>query len=100
MLWSITKLECLPQSEGLTNVVVKVFWTLIASNSSDQEIYTGITEVAADPENFTPYAQLTKETVLGWIWDKFDKQATEDMVAKRLANRTAPPFIDPPLPWA
>jgi hypothetical protein len=98
-MWSITKLECLPSLDGLSDVVVKIFWTFIAQASTDQEIYTGITQVTADPENFTPYANLTKEQVLGWVWSVVDKDATEAMVNKRLQDRLSPPLIDPPLPW-
>lgn len=99
MPWSITKLECLPQSDGLADVVVKVFWSLSAASSETVEVYEGITEVMADPQNFTPYANLTEQMVLSWVWDKLSKTDTEMMVQNRLAQKVSPPFIDPPLPW-
>ena len=38
-----------------------------------------------------PYADLTKETVLGWIWDNgVDKTATEAALAAQIALQKAP----------
>ena len=37
----------------------------------------------------TPYADLTQETVLGWVWESVDKQATEDALAAQIALQKA-----------
>jgi hypothetical protein len=38
-----------------------------------------------------PYADLTQETVLGWIWaNGVDKQATEDALEANIALQKAP----------
>ena len=38
-----------------------------------------------------PYADLTQETVLGWVWaNGVDKQATEDSLAANIALQKAP----------
>lgn len=31
-----------------------------------------------------PYADLTQETVLGWVWEQVDKAATEQSIADRI----------------
>jgi len=55
----------------------------------------------ADPANFTPYADLTQDQVLGWIWaNGVDKDATEAAVQQQIDNQINPPVIQPPLPWA
>jgi hypothetical protein len=36
------------------------------------------------------YADLTQETVLGWVWESVDKQATEDALAAQIALQKAP----------
>jgi hypothetical protein len=33
----------------------------------------------------TPYSELTQATVLGWVWESVDKQATEDALAAQIA---------------
>ena len=46
-----------------------------------------------------PYASLTKETVLGWIWaNGVDKDAVEASLAAQIAEQKAPK-IARGLPW-
>jgi hypothetical protein len=48
----------------------------------------------------TPYADLTQETVLGWVWaNGVDKQATEDALAAQIALQKAPVTAQG-LPWS
>jgi hypothetical protein len=45
----------------------------------------------ADGTVNTPYADLTQETVLGWVWaNGVDKQATEDALAANIALQKNP----------
>jgi len=50
---------------------------------------------------YTPYAQLTQDQVLGWIWaGGVDKAATEAAVQAQIDNLINPPVVQPPLPWS
>jgi len=44
----------------------------------------------ADGTVNTPYADLTQATVLGWVWESVDKQATEDALAANIALQKNP----------
>jgi hypothetical protein len=44
----------------------------------------------ADGTPTIPYANLTQATVLGWVWESVDKQATEDALAAQIALQKAP----------
>jgi len=45
----------------------------------------------ADGTVNVPYADLTQEIVLGWVWaNGVDKQATEDALAAQIALQKAP----------
>jgi len=44
----------------------------------------------ADGTVNTPYADLTQETVLGWVWESVDKTATEAALAAQIALQKAP----------
>jgi len=45
----------------------------------------------ADGTLTIPYADLTQETVLGWVWaNGVDKQVTEDSLAANIALQKAP----------
>lgn len=53
----------------------------------------------ADGTVNTPYADLTQDTVLGWVWESVDKQATEDALAANIALQKAP-VTATGTPWA
>jgi hypothetical protein len=99
--WSVTVMDAYPQAEGQTDVVFTVHWTC----SGVQDTYTasvystcGVTYTAGSP--YTPYAQLTQDQVLGWIWaGGVDKANTEAAVNLQIANLINPPVVQPPLPW-
>jgi len=58
-----------------------------------------VTYTAGSP--YTPYADLTQDQVLGWIWASgVDKDATEAAVNQQIDNAINPPVVTPPLPWA
>jgi hypothetical protein len=44
----------------------------------------------ADGTVNTPYADLTQATVLGWVWESVNKQATEDALAAQIALQKNP----------
>ena len=100
--WTVTQMDCYPQAEGETDVVFTVHWTC----SGVQDTYSayvystcGVNYIAGTP--YTPYADLTQEQVLGWIWTSgVDKTATEAAVQQQIDNQINPPVVTPPLPWA
>ena len=85
-----------------------VNWTI---STLDRDVATGFVNVAhwhatavdgehsastyatcswADGTVNTPYADLTQATVLGWVWESVDKQATEDALAANIALQKNP----------
>jgi hypothetical protein len=53
-----------------------------------------------ESDTFTPYADLTQDQVLGWVWSSgVNKDATEAAVAGQIENQINPPVIMPELPW-
>ncbi len=51
-----------------------------------------------DGELSIPYESLTEATVLGWVWQKVDKAATEAAVADQIAEAKAP-AVASGIPW-
>lgn len=100
--WSVTEMECYPQEGGEADVVFNVHWT--CNKLQDGFIgsaYSTCTVPTPSGDNFTPYSDLTKEQVLGWIWSNgVDKTATEILVQTQIDNQINPPVVTPPLPWA
>lgn len=91
---------------GHAEVVLTAGWRCNGAESSGGTDYTAtIYGTCSFPEPaeggaFTPYAQLTQDQVLGWVWSNgVDKASAEANVADQLAIQINPPVIQPPLPW-
>ena len=99
--WSVTAMDAYPQAEGQVDVVFTVHWTCAGVQDTYQaSVYStcGVTYSSGAP--YTPYAQLTQEQVLGWIWASgVDKAATEAAVQQQINNQINPPVVTPKLPW-
>ena len=99
--WYVTAMDCYPQADNETDVVFTVHWTC----SGVQDTYTGsvysTTGVPLTGEGpFTPYADLTQNQVLNWIWaNGVDQAATEAAVQQQIDDQINPPVISPALPW-
>lgn len=96
--WQITSMQCYPEHEGETDVVFLVSWICTASdyqtpsNTATIPGTTSVTYTAGNP--YTPYADLTQDQVLGWVWGVINK---DDIQAYLDTQINA---ITPPLPWS
>lgn len=103
--WSVTAMNCLPVSQGNTDVVITVHWQCAGEEESNGQTYNtsiySTCQVTFTGGQFTPYDQLTQNQVLGWIWSNgVDQAATEAAVQQQLDNLINPPVVTPPLPWS
>lgn len=104
--WVIEWMQCKPTEGSYTDVVITAGWRCNGAQTVNDVDYTGTvygTCSFSQPAdgNFTPYAQLTQEQVLGWCWASgVDQAATEAAVQSQIDNQISPPVIQPPLPWS
>ena len=100
--WTISQLDCKPQEDGLTDVVVTAHWQCTGTQADySAQVYGTAGFTLEQGAGFTPYDQLTQDQVLGWCWSNgVDKDATEANVNTQIANLINPPIVTPPLPWA
>ena len=83
--WTITTLD----REVSNGFVTTAHWTASAVDGDySASIYS--TCSWADGTPTVPYADLTQETVLGWVWESVDKTATEAALAANIALQKAP----------
>ena len=83
--WTISTLE----RETSNGFVVVAHWQATAVDGDyTASIYS--TASWADGTPVIPYENLTPETVLGWVWESVDKQATEDALAANIALQKNP----------
>lgn len=97
--WTINNLER-QTSDGLVTVV---HWGATASEASnDPEKPYGAsivnTQALERGDSFVNYDTLTQETVLGWVWEKVDKEAVEAALTAQI-NAQKQPVTANGLPW-
>jgi len=52
-----------------------------------------------DDPNYTPFDQLTEETVLGWVKAELDTAQIEQALAQKLNEKLNPTVVSGNLPW-
>jgi hypothetical protein len=103
--WKITGLK-VKNEESLTNVVYQTYWKKIGTdedgNVGDFSGSTPFPASTVNPDNFTPFDELTEEQVLSWIQPIVVgsyEQHVNEQIQKQIDNKKNP-GINKPLPWA
>lgn len=102
--WTITNMFCYPIQDGYSDVVFSVVSQCTGIDIVNDIPYGSFisltTPVKLNPDDpYIPYADLTQEIVLNWVWENLDKLAVEekvDVLVKALIN---PTVIELPLPF-
>ena len=86
------------EREVSNGFVITAHWQATATDGD----YTASTYSTCSWADGTPtiaYSDLTQETVLGWVWESVDKQATEDALAANIALQKNP-VTSTGVPWS
>ena len=102
--WIISQLECYPQHEDKQHVVFTIHWRRQATDGTHTADVYGSQSVTLDADApFTPYANLTKAQVIGWLEAAFGAElleAQKKALDKQIEDQINPPIVRPKLPWA
>jgi len=101
--WSISRLDCAPSENGLSNVVKMIYWGLTGTdeNGITASFNSSYPLPSPSPEEFTDYSTLTKETVIRWLESNLiGVENLQTALANKIASKYNPPIIPLPLPWA
>jgi hypothetical protein len=100
--WNVVQMDAYPEYEGEPDVVFTVHWTLSGTDGTySGSSYGSVGITLTEGSTFTPYADLTLDQVLGWVWaNGVDKDATEAAVAAQIEAQINPTVVTPPLPWS
>ena len=101
MEWNILQLDVAVTQNDLENVVITAHWECRHEEDGFTGRIYGASSFPSPEGDFTPYDELTKEQVLGWIWEhgNVDKEVSEQTVQAQIDNQKNPPIIQPALPW-
>ena len=101
-VWLVEWMSCYPQADQHQDVVFQVGWRCNATDGTyNATQYGSVNVVYEASQPFIPYAQLTQDEVLGWVYENGVNQ-TEVQAAldTNIANQVNPPVVNLPLPWA
>ena len=92
--WKVRSLTAYPHLDGKDNVVYLVHWEL--------GLLDAVTELLLPAGDFIPFADLTEEIVLNWVWARISKADMEARAAKAEEEAKNPPPKPVPvaLPWS
>ena len=98
--WTISALDCKINENGLQNVVRTVHWRLRGEDEGGTSAEViGANQVGEpNPDNFTDYESLTKETVVSWLEEVLDVIAYKETISETIDRKNNPTDITLPLP--
>ena len=104
--WTVTSMQQWPSGPN-AGYVVNINWELTGTDSVNTASIGGNTQypVTDAQAGFTPYAQLTQATVIGWVQESLGAQGIANFEAnvQGQINSLENPPVSPttqPLPWS
>ena len=102
--WVINGMECKKAEGNLQDVVIIVFWTRLAVEQNGGKEYTASVYgsyscPAPNPNDFTPYPNLSKQQVDGWLDAGLDVTALDASLDSNIQSQINPTTEQLPLPW-
>jgi len=96
--WIISAMECIKNEGDLQDVVITIHWRYAAEKENfSTDVYGATSMPLPTGEDFTPYEELTKEQVCGWLEATLDVEQMQESLEKQLdllinpTNVTLPP---------
>jgi hypothetical protein len=98
--WTIATLERDLQPADMDGAVVVAHWRVSEVDGDYSASAYGTVGFTPDPTapGYVPYADLTEEVVLGWVWESVDQAATEAALAAKIEAEKNPVTADG-VPW-
>jgi hypothetical protein len=103
--WTIKSMEVIIKDGNLQDVVYNINWILTASTEVNNipyiiENYGSVVVPPPDPEDFTPYEDLTKDQVVGWLYFVLPVPDMEASLTRQLDAMVNPSTetLPPPFP--
>lgn len=94
--WKLTSLK-VKTASNVENVVVQTYWKKVGTLDANTEIqgsFSGATPFTNfDPENYTPFDQLTESQVLGWVQGQVIgsyEEHVDEVIQKQIDDQLTP----------
>ena len=112
--WVISQLDSIPSLDGMDKVINTIHYRAqksyvtkykdaeykdIEYTAFTADTYGALAVDAPHEASFTPYDEVTKEMVEGWLEAGLDCEAIEANLDAQIENFLNPPIVAYPLPW-
>ena len=102
--WTISAMECKVKEDNLSDVVILIHWRYNAVSVIEEKEYFADTYSATSVplptgEDFTPYEDLTKEQVVGWLESVLDVPAMQLQLEANIELQVNPINVTLPPPF-
>jgi hypothetical protein len=102
--WVISQLNCAVELEGLPNVINTIHWRYNATKTNADktyfaEIYGSSNVSQPNPQNFTPYEDVTEQEVINWLEQILPVEDMKSGLEATIDLQINPAEVTLPLPW-
>jgi len=98
--WVISQLDSIPTLDGMDKVISTIHYRAQKQDEGfTADTYGALSVDAPHEASFTPYDEVTKEMVEGWLEAGLDCEAIEANLDSQIENFLNPPIVAYPLPW-
>ena len=102
--WVISQLDSIPSIDGMDKVISVIHYRAQKQYQEDvihftADTYGALCVEAPHEASFTPYDEVTKEMVEGWLESSLDCEAIEANLDAQIQNFLNPPIVNFGLPW-
>jgi len=100
----ISQLDSIPTLDGMDKVISTIHWRAQKQYEEDvihftADTYGALAVDAPHEASFTPYDEVTKEMVEGWLEAGLDCEEIEANLSNQIENFLNPPIVNYGLPW-
>lgn len=100
MIWIISQLDSIPSIDGMDKVISVIHYRAQKQHEDfTADTYGALSVDAPHEASFTPYDEVTKEMVEGWLTESLDVEAIEANLDSQIENFLNPKILAYPLPW-
>jgi hypothetical protein len=97
----ISQLDSIPSIDGMEKVISTIHYRAQKQHEKfTADTYGALSVDAPHEASFTPYDEVTKEMVEGWLEAGLDTEAIEENLDSQIENFLNPPIVAYALPWS
>jgi hypothetical protein len=98
--WVISQLDSIPSLDGMDKVISTIHYRAQKAHEDfTADTYGALGVDAPHEASFTPYDEVTKAMVEGWLTAGLDSESIEANLDAQIQNFLNPPIVNYGLPW-